>query len=64
MRRKLIIHSSTKFILLSILLPKLEHHKHKGKPEEEEFRKGEENVTGPIGKKLTYSRNRKASMIM
>lgn len=36
----------------------------KGKLEEEEFRKGEENVTGPIGKKLTYSRNRKASMIM
>lgn len=36
----------------------------RGKLEEEEFRKGEKNGTGPeIGEKLTYSRNRKASMI-
>lgn len=35
-----------------------------GKLEEEEFRKGEENVIRPVGKKLTYSRNRKVSMIM
>lgn len=26
----------------------------KGKLEEEEFRKGEDNVIGPVGKKLTY----------